>query len=67
MEAIILVISWTLFAPPAHDVDVRAMPDIASCLRVAKTVTTKASDLESKGVQAKLVARCVSVPANFRT
>lgn len=67
MEAIILVISWTLFAPPAHDVDVRAMPDIASCLRVAKTVTRRISELEDQGVRAKLVARCVSVPANIET
>ncbi|MDH3658912.1 MAG: hypothetical protein OEU92_02600 [Alphaproteobacteria bacterium] len=67
MEAVILVISWTLFAPPAHDVDVHAMPDIASCLRVAKTVTRKVSDLEGHGVQAKLVARCVSVPTNIKT
>lgn len=66
MEAIILVISWTLFTPPAHDVNIRPMPDIASCLRVAKTVTQKVSDLEKRGVRAKLVARCVSVPANIK-
>jgi hypothetical protein len=66
MEAIILVISWTLFSPPAHDIDVQAMPDIGSCLRVAETVTKKVSDLEKQGVQAKLVARCVSVPANIK-
>lgn len=67
MDAVILIISWTLFVPPAHDVDVQAMPDIASCLRVARTVTEKVSDLESQGVRAKLVARCVSVPANLQT
>lgn len=66
MEAIILIISWTLFAPPAHDVDVQPMPDIASCLRVAETVTRRVSDLESQGVRARLVARCVSVPTNFK-
>ncbi len=66
MEAIILIISWTLFTPPSHDVNVQPMPDIASCLRVAKTVTRKVSDLESHGVQAKLVARCVSVPTNIK-
>lgn len=66
MEAIILVISWTLFSPPAHDINVRAMPDKASCLRVAETVTQKVSDLEKEGVQAKLVARCVFVPANVK-
>ncbi len=67
MEAVILIISWTLFTPPSHDVDVQPMPDIASCLRVAETVTRKISDLESHGVQAKLVARCVSVPTNIET
>lgn len=67
METIILVISWTLFAPPAHDVNVQPMPDIASCLRVAETVSRKVSDLESDGVQAKLVARCVAVPTNIKT
>jgi hypothetical protein len=65
MEAIILVISWTLFTPPAHDVDIRTMPDLASCLQTAKTLTRKVSDLENRGVQAKLVARCVSVPTNI--
>ncbi len=65
MEAIILVISWTLFTPPAHDVRVQPMPDIASCLQAAKTVTRTVSDLETSGVQAKLVARCISVPANI--
>jgi|GEM_PF-4116212 len=65
MEAIILVISWTLLAPPAHDVSVQPMPDIASCLHAAKTVTRKVSDLETQGVQAKLVARCISVPTNI--
>lgn len=67
MEAVILIISWTLFTPPAHDVNVQPMPDIASCLRVAKTVTRRVFDLESQGVQAKLVARCVSVPTNMET
>lgn len=67
MDAVILIISWTLFVPPAHDVDVQAMPDIASCLRVARTVTEKVSDLEHQGVRAKLVARCVSVPTNLQT
>lgn len=66
MDAIILVISWTLLTPPAHDVDVRAMPDIASCLRVARSVTRRVSDLEDDGVQAKLVARCISVPTNIK-
>jgi hypothetical protein len=66
MDTIILVISWTLFSPPAHDINVRAMSDIGSCLRVAKTVTRKVSDLEKQGVQAKLVARCVSVPTNVK-
>ena len=66
MEAIILVISWTLFTPPAHDVDIRTMPDLASCLHAAKTLTRKVSDLENQGVQAKLVARCVSVPTNIK-
>lgn len=65
MEAIILVISWTLFSPPAHDVNVQAMPDIGSCLRVAKSVKREVSDLEKRGVQAKIVARCITVPANF--
>ncbi len=67
MEAIILVVSWTLFVPPAHDVNVRPMPDIASCLRVAKTVTRRVSELEERGVRAKLVARCVAVPANIES
>jgi hypothetical protein len=66
MEAIILVISWTLFSPPAHDVNVQAMPDIGSCLRAAETVTEKVSELEQQGVQAKLVARCVAVPTNTK-
>jgi hypothetical protein len=65
MDIVILVISWTLFVPPAHDVDIQPMPDIASCLQVAETVTRKVSDLEQKGVRAKLVARCVSVPTNM--
>lgn len=65
MEAIILIISWTMFTPPAHDIDVHPMPDIASCLRIAKTVTERVSDLEAEGVQAKLVARCVAVPTHF--
>ncbi|MEZ5930803.1 MAG: hypothetical protein R3F54_02415 [Alphaproteobacteria bacterium] len=67
MEAIVLVVSWTLFAPPAHDVNVQAMPDIASCLQAAETLTREVSDLESYGVQAKLVARCVSVPTNLQS
>ena len=67
MEAVILVISWTLFAPPAHDVDVHPMPDIASCLRIAETVTQKVSYLERQGLQGKLVARCVSVPTSLKT
>ena len=65
MEAIILVISWTLFTPPAHDVRIQPMPDIDSCLQAAKNVTQTVSDLETKGVQARLVARCVSVPTNI--
>ncbi len=66
MEAIILVISWTLFSPPAHDINVKAMPDISSCQRVAQTVTKEVSDLEKQGVQAKIVARCISVPAGIK-
>jgi len=65
MEAIILVISWTLFTPQAHDVNVQPMPDIESCLRAAEIVTREVSDLEDKGVKAKLVARCISVPAGM--
>jgi len=66
METVILVISWTLFTPPAHDVSVRPMPDISSCLDAAKTVTSQVTDLENKGVRAKLVARCISVPAKIK-
>lgn len=65
MEAIILVISWTLLTPPAHDVRVQPMPDINSCLQAAKTITQTVSNLETEGVQAKLVARCISVPTNI--
>lgn len=66
MEAIILVVSWTLFAPPAHDVNVQPMPDIASCLQTAETVTRTITDLEAHGVQAKLVARCIKVPTQLK-
>ena len=62
MDTIILVVSWTLFMPPAHDVQVRNMPDLDTCLAKAAALTLEVTDLEQKGVQAKLVARCVKVP-----
>ena len=66
MEIVFLVISWTLFMPPAHDVSVRAMPDIESCLDAAETLAVKVSDLEDRGLRAKLVARCIPVPTNLK-
>jgi hypothetical protein len=62
MDAIILVVSWTLFMPPAHDVQIRTMPDLQSCLTKAATLTLQVTDLEEKGLAAKLVAHCVRVP-----
>ena len=67
MHAVMLVVSWTLFAPPAHDVDVHAMPDMLTCLERAKVITEKVADLEGHGLGAKLVARCVSIPMNMPT
>lgn len=67
MDAVVLVLSWTLFAPPAHDVDIRSMPDMATCLQRARTITTKIADLEENGLGARLVARCIAVPTNIRT
>ena len=66
MNAVMLVLSWTMFVPPAHDVDVHIMPDMTTCLERAKIITEEISDLEGDGVQAKLVARCVSVPTHIQ-
>lgn len=67
MDAVMLVLSWTLFVPQAHDVDVHAMPDMATCLERARAITERIAGLEEGGLNAKLVARCVSVPTNIRT
>ncbi len=67
MNAVMLVVSWTLFMPPAHDVDVHAMPDMMTCLERAKIITERMADLEGGGLSAKLVARCVSIPMNMPT
>ncbi len=66
LQTIILVVSWTLFQPPAHDVEVRPMPDLETCLKRARMVTTTVAGLERRGVQAKIVARCVTVPTNYQ-
>ncbi|MGI9433866.1 MAG: hypothetical protein ACR2Q4_03400 [Geminicoccaceae bacterium] len=65
MNAVILVVSWTLFTPPAHDVDIRTMPDMPTCLDFARSITEQVSDLERGGLGARLVARCVAVPTNL--
>lgn len=67
INAVMLVVSWTMFMPPAHDVEIRAMPDMATCLDRAKVIAEKVADLEGAGLSAKLVARCVSVPTNMPT
>lgn len=66
MDAVVLVLSWTLFVPAAHDVDVQPMPDMATCLRQARTITEKIAHLEEGGLSARLVARCVAVPMNIQ-
>ncbi len=67
MDAVVLVLSWTLFTPAAHDVDVQPMPDMGTCLQQARTITEKVADLEEGGLSARLVARCIFVPMNIQT
>jgi hypothetical protein len=67
MNAVLLVLSWTLFVPPAHDVDVHAMPDMETCLERARAITERIAGLEEDGLKARLVARCVSVPTGIHT
>ena len=43
------------------------MPDLDTCLKNARIVTTTVAGLQSQGVQAEIVARCVAVPSFYRT
>ena len=67
MDAVLLVLSWTLFVPPAHDVKVQTMPDMRTCLERAQFVAETMAGLEERGLEAKLVARCITVPTYLRT
>ncbi|MGH1480266.1 MAG: hypothetical protein ACRBM6_16340 [Geminicoccales bacterium] len=67
IDAVMLFLSWTMFAPPAHDLDVRAMPDMSTCLQRARVITEKIADLEQRGSRAKLIAPCVFMPTNLPT
>jgi hypothetical protein len=67
MDAVLLVLSWTLFVPPAHDVNVQTMPDMRTCLEQARLVAETVAGLEERGLEAKLVARCITVPTHLGT